>query len=291
MRASFDVIWRIGFSTCLLALAVSCSNQLPATPADFATPIPLTSTPATIPLPSIVSPPPAPSNTPLPPTPMPTATAVNKAPALAATPLQTLAPRPAQRTITLADNGKTITMQIGERFLLDLGAQYDWQVTVNNQAVLSAVPNTARNGNQGLYETRQKGNAELMATGNPKCYNAVPRCLSPSLLFQLQIVVASSAASAELAITPANDGKTITLQTGQTFLLNLGDDVKWTVEIGDQSILSRVADAPGIQGAQGVYKAIKPGTTTLSATGPINCPPDRFCIMIMREFRVQVVVR
>jgi nitrous oxidase accessory protein len=55
--------------------------------------------------------------------------------------------------ITLADNGKTITLQGNESFLLKLGEDYDWNVTVDNQTVLSRVPNVlVIRGAQGIYK-------------------------------------------------------------------------------------------------------------------------------------------
>ncbi|MBI4787520.1 MAG: hypothetical protein HY782_10790 [Chloroflexi bacterium] len=277
-----DMIWRVLFSLGLVLLAVSCSSQLPATPTDIPTPIPFTPT---------ASPTHAPTNIPIVPTRLPAATTVARTPASAATSLPTESPRASQLTITFADNGKTIALPMGSRFLLDLGAEFVWEAAVDNASVLSAVPNTARNGNQGLYEARQRGNAELTAIGNPKCYYAVPRCLMPSLLFQVRVVVASGAPAAGTSVTPADNGKTITLQTGQTFVLNLGREFKWMVDVADAGILSRVASASAPEGAQGIYKANKPGRTTLSATGPFNCPPDKACIMIVGEFQVEVVVR
>jgi hypothetical protein len=40
-----------------------------------------------------------------------------------------------------------------------------------------------------VYIVKQPGQTTLSATGNPTCYNAVPRCLAPSRSFRIQIVV------------------------------------------------------------------------------------------------------
>ncbi len=102
----------------------------------------------------------------------------------------TVTPTPTTTAVTLADNGKTITLQVSERFLLDLGEGYDWNVTVDNQTVISRVVNVlVIRGAQGLYEAHTPGNATLTAIGDPVCRKVQPPCGAPSLLFQLYIVV------------------------------------------------------------------------------------------------------
>lgn len=93
-------------------------------------------------------------------------------------------------------------------------------------------------------------------------------------------------------VTLDNDQQTIHLKTGQRFLLNLGmDSYDWTVEIQDQSIVSRVIGITVVRGAQGVYEAKAPGTTVLQASGDPFCrqsqPP---CMMPSRLFKVTLVV-
>jgi hypothetical protein len=45
--------------------------------------------------------------------------------------------------VTLDNQGKTITLVVGESFLLKLGETYNWGVAISNQAVLSRVMNIA----------------------------------------------------------------------------------------------------------------------------------------------------
>lgn len=92
-------------------------------------------------------------------------------------------------------------------------------------------------------------------------------------------------------VTLADDEHTITLHAGQSFLLKLGEGYDWTVTPADQTILSRVVNVLTIRGSQGLYKAHKPGQTTLTATGDPTCrtaqPP---CGAPSREFRLAVIV-
>jgi photosystem II stability/assembly factor-like uncharacterized protein len=101
-----------------------------------------------------------------------------------------ISPLSSSPTVTLADDGQTITLQAGQRFLLDLGADYNWTVTVDDPAVVSRVVNVLTiRGSQGLYEAHQPGRTTLSATGDPLCRQAQPPCGAPSRLFRLQMVV------------------------------------------------------------------------------------------------------
>jgi hypothetical protein len=96
------------------------------------------------------------------------------------------------RTVTLADDGRTIDLAVGERFLLALGDQLDWTVRVADPSVVGRVVNvTVVRGAQGLYEARQPGATTLEATGDPPCRKAQPPCGAPSRLFRVQLRVAA----------------------------------------------------------------------------------------------------
>ena len=41
------------------------------------------------------------------------------------------------QTITLADNGRTITLNVNETFLLKLGEGYDWDIAIDEQTIFS----------------------------------------------------------------------------------------------------------------------------------------------------------
>ncbi len=92
--------------------------------------------------------------------------------------------------ITLQDNGKTITLHVGQTVLLKLGEDYQWDIQITDPSVISRVKNIAViRGAQGIYEALKSGTATLTATGDPVCLNSTPPCLSPSILFMIDIVV------------------------------------------------------------------------------------------------------
>jgi len=109
----------------------------------------------------------------------------------AARPTAAATPSPgAARVITLADSGATIDLAVGESFLLQLGAGYDWTVTVDDPSVVSRRVNVlVTQGAQGIYAAHRPGRATLTAVGDPLCRQTRPACALPSRVFRLTIVV------------------------------------------------------------------------------------------------------
>jgi hypothetical protein len=98
------------------------------------------------------------------------------------------------RSVTLDDNGKTVALQPGDRFLLNLGEGYNWDVSIADPSIVSRVIGVLTiRGSQGLYEAHEPGTTALTATGDPDCRTQQPACALPSRLFEVQIVVSSSA--------------------------------------------------------------------------------------------------
>lgn len=94
------------------------------------------------------------------------------------------------QTITLPDNGRTITLNVNETFLLKLGEGYDWNITIDDQTIFSRVVNVlVVRGAQGIYVAHRPGNATLTAVGSPECLKSQPPCARPSILFKLFVVV------------------------------------------------------------------------------------------------------
>ena len=70
----------------------------------------------------------------------------------------------------MSDNGSTLHLAVGRRFLLDLGDSLIWAVTVADPAVVAAVPGaTVGLGSQGLYEARAPGSTTVSAVGSAPC--------------------------------------------------------------------------------------------------------------------------
>jgi carboxyl-terminal processing protease len=94
------------------------------------------------------------------------------------------------QTVTLDNDGGTITLHVGDQFLLKLGEEYNWTVTVADQSIVSRVVNiTVVRGAQGVYEAHQVGTTTMAATGDPVCRQSKPPCAMPSRLFQIKVVV------------------------------------------------------------------------------------------------------
>jgi len=94
----------------------------------------------------------------------------------------TVPPQPVTYDATMADNGKTFIMNIGDKLRLNLDLGYGWSaISISNPAVLVGV--------QDGYFAFTSGTATLTATGNPSCLNSTPPCLSPSIVFAITVIV------------------------------------------------------------------------------------------------------
>ena len=93
-------------------------------------------------------------------------------------------------------------------------------------------------------------------------------------------------------VTFGDQGRTIPLHVGQTFVLQLDQLHTWDIQIADQRVLGQVSDRHEGPGAQGVYQALAPGQTTLEAQGEPICrtarPP---CMLPTIVFSVTIVVQ
>ncbi len=107
------------------------------------------------------------------------------------TPGAPLPPTPAgSRTVTLADAGQTIDLQVGQAFLLALDAAWDWTVSVADPSVVNRLVNVlVVRGAQGIYVAKKAGRTILTAVGDPPCRKARPACALPSRVFRITVVV------------------------------------------------------------------------------------------------------
>jgi hypothetical protein len=133
-------------------------------------------------------------------------------------------------TITLANNEQTLALKVGGRFLLDLGAGFDWNIQIGDSSIVSRVPNImVIKGAQGIYEARTTGSTTLTATGDPLCRKAVPQCAAPSRLFTLNIQVRSMLSSSYQAKLTAchsiPNNSTQTIRPTTRLFINLPKDV------------------------------------------------------------------
>jgi hypothetical protein len=94
------------------------------------------------------------------------------------------------RIVTLADDGQTIALHVGDSFLLQLGDAWNWNVTVADQSVVSRkIGVMVVRGAQGIYVAHKAGQTTLIAVGDPPCRSAHPPCAAPSRVFRVNLVV------------------------------------------------------------------------------------------------------
>jgi hypothetical protein len=125
----------------------------------------------------------------------------------------------------------------------------------------------------------QAANAEFAAIypghSIPPNTPLVGRCLAPELR----------------VVTLEDNGATIELRTNEEFELRLGGDYTWLVDIADPTVVDRslvILIYPPPPRGEGIYRALRPGTTKLTATGTATCYPA--CLQPSAVFTVTLVV-
>jgi hypothetical protein len=117
-------------------------------------------------------------------------TSATPRPAPPATTERTSGPVSDLRTITLADDGATVSVAVGEHVLVKLGTDLVWTVQIADPTVLVPIRGVALIvGAQGLYSAAKAGTILVTAIGDASCRTAVPPCMVPSRLFSVTIVV------------------------------------------------------------------------------------------------------
>ena len=92
-------------------------------------------------------------------------------------------------------------------------------------------------------------------------------------------------------ITLSDNGKSITLHKGESFLLKLGEMYNWNIQIDNQTVASRAINIMVVRGAQGVYNAHNPGQAVLTGVGDPWCRSSvPACMMPSILFKLNVTV-
>jgi hypothetical protein len=90
--------------------------------------------------------------------------------------------------VTIANDGTTLHLAVGQQFTLNLGNGADWIVKVADEQVVQRVTGVALPaGTQGIYEAGRPGATVLSAVGSPHCTSGV--CPLFRIAFSVAITV------------------------------------------------------------------------------------------------------
>jgi hypothetical protein len=94
------------------------------------------------------------------------------------------------RVVTLDDAGKTISLRVGDMFLLFLQKDtYEFSPSVLDETILRKVSDVGFAGSQGVFEALRPGSTKLTAIGELPCHKAIPPCLAPALSVEFIVIV------------------------------------------------------------------------------------------------------
>jgi len=126
------------------------------------------------------------------------------------------------KIITLADNDKKINLKEGESFLLKLGDNYNWNIVIDNQTVVSRMMNImVVKGAQGIYEAHSPGLATFTGIGEPLCLTDTTPCKIHSIPFVLNVVVGATP-------TSSNTNSSLAVSTEKT-QYKIGEIINFTI--------------------------------------------------------------
>ncbi|HSO74229.1 MAG TPA: hypothetical protein VLU47_05280 [Blastocatellia bacterium] len=93
-------------------------------------------------------------------------------------------------------------------------------------------------------------------------------------------------------ITFDNAGRTLQLTVGERFLLSLQKSgYEFSPEVLDPTVLRKVDDVEDVSGSQGVFEAVKAGSTKLTALGELPCHKSTpACLAPTLFFELNIVV-
>jgi hypothetical protein len=86
----------------------------------------------------------------------------------------------------MSEADEPLTLAVGERFELQLGQGYDWELAIADGRVLNRLE---EGPGGGVFLARQPGETELTAVGDPECLKVRPPCAMPSVFYSLLVIV------------------------------------------------------------------------------------------------------
>ncbi len=94
--------------------------------------------------------------------------------------------------ITLDSAGKTIDMKNGQKIMVKLGEDYNWEIDVTPDLIVGQVKDaTLDKGVQGVYQAKMVGKAVIQATGKPACAKDNPPCTKGNQQFTVNLTVSN----------------------------------------------------------------------------------------------------
>ena len=93
-------------------------------------------------------------------------------------------------------------------------------------------------------------------------------------------------------VTKAANQQTVTAHVGDHIQIALGQDINWQLEAPDGVVLVQEANRNYllVRGTQAIWLARSVGSSTIKASGGMNCPTGSLCPMLLAVFTSTVEV-
>jgi hypothetical protein len=148
----------------------------------------------------------------------------------------------------------------------------------------------AQSGSSATSDSTANGPSEITVSTSIPVESGPLNQITPAPALDTSIEPAFAAG--KKIITLAEKGKTMTLATGESFLLKLDQAYTWEISLSNQTVISRLEESTPTLEIQGVYEALKAGIVTLEATGDPLCRQSKHpCGRPSILFEITIVVK
>jgi hypothetical protein len=175
----------------------------------------------------------------------------------------------ALHTLTMSDNGSTLSLPMGDSVAVQLDGSFDWSVQVDHDGVLRRSPLALVQGVQAVFDAVAPGQAVISATGSVHCAPGMA-CPLLAVVWSATVVVTGTGGGAAMPVThvltSADNGASVNAAVGDSITLKLDPSLSWDVSLDNPAIVFRPPLAL-IMGVQAVDEIVAPGQATISATG------------------------
>jgi len=98
--------------------------------------------------------------------------------------------------------------------------------------------------------------------------------------------------TSSVMVTKAANQQTVTAHVGDHIQIALGQDINWQLEPPDGVVLVQEANRNYllVRGTQAIWLARSVGSSTIKASGGMNCPSGSLCPMLLAVFTSTVEV-
>ncbi len=92
-------------------------------------------------------------------------------------------------------------------------------------------------------------------------------------------------------INESDSGRTVTMNVGDEFLINLNKNVGWNISFTDKSFVKKILTTSALKAGQGMYRIAKTGAFDLIFERSAYCEPNSLCKPTDAPRKVHIIAK